>query len=92
MQDYTTLKQLKVNLNKFELMQHRISNKGVTTSEYTDMLNLHVIKLQKYHDKKEREEKKKLQEENEEYKRRLDQINEEIKCLNIMGKQSNKAV
>ncbi|KAF0712118.1 Uncharacterized protein FWK35_00038679 [Aphis craccivora] len=35
MQDNTTLKKLKENLNKFELMQHRISDRGTTTSEYT---------------------------------------------------------
>jgi len=92
MQDNTTLKKLKENLNKFELMQHRISNRGAITSEYTDMLNLQVIKLQKYHDDKEKEEKRKLQEENEEYKRRLDQISEEVRRLNILGRQSNKTV
>ncbi|KAE9534111.1 hypothetical protein AGLY_008847 [Aphis glycines] len=31
-----------------------ISNRGATISEYTNMLNLQVIKLQKYHDEKER--------------------------------------
>lgn len=92
MQDNTTLKKLKENLNKFELTQHRISNRGAITSEYTDVLNLQVIKLQKYHDEKEREEKKKLQEENEEFKRRIDQISEEVRRLNILGKQSNKTV
>jgi len=63
MQDNTTLKKLKEYLNTFELMQHRISNRAATTSEYMNMLNLQVIKLQKYHDEKEREKKKKLQEE-----------------------------
>lgn len=92
MQDNTTLKKLKENLNKFELMQHRISNWGAITSEYTDILNLQVIKLQKYHDDKESEEKKKLQEENEGYKRRVDQISEEVRRLNILGRQSNKTV
>ena len=92
MQDNTTLKKLKENLNKFELMQYRITNRGAITSEYTDMLNLQVIKLQKYHDEKEREEKKKLQEENEEYRRKIDQISEEVRRLNILGKQSNRSV
>ncbi|KAF0702391.1 serine/threonine-protein kinase fray2-like, partial [Aphis craccivora] len=76
----------------FVLKLKRISNRGTTASEYTNMFNLQVIKLQKYHDEKEREEKKKLQEENEEYKRIIDQINEEVKRLNIVGKQSNKTV
>ncbi|KAL5245997.1 hypothetical protein ACI65C_013405 [Semiaphis heraclei] len=79
-EDNTTLKKLKENLNKFELMQHGISNRGATTSEYGY-----------YHDEKEREEKK-LQVENEEYKRRIDQISEEVRRLNIIGKQSNKMV
>ncbi|KAE9542511.1 hypothetical protein AGLY_003372 [Aphis glycines] len=46
------------------------------------MLNLQLIKLQKFHNEKEREEKNKLQEENKEYKRRIDQLSEEVRRLN----------
>lgn len=93
MQDNTTLKKLKENLKKYELMQYRINTRGPVTSEYTDMLNLQVAKLQNYHKEKELEEiKNKYEEETLDLKRKLDQLSEEVKRMNFLGKHSQKTV
>lgn len=45
MQDNNSLKNLKENLKKFELMQFRIKNKKDDMSEYTEILNEQILQL-----------------------------------------------
>ncbi|XP_050066497.1 serine/threonine-protein kinase fray2-like [Aphis gossypii] len=45
MQDNNSLKKLKENLKKYELMQFRIKNKKDDMSEYTEILNEQVLQL-----------------------------------------------
>jgi len=89
MQDNTTLKKLKENLKKYELMQHRINNRGPTINNYTDLLNLQVTKLQEFHKNKEI---KKNEEHTENLLLKIEQLTEEVKRMNMLGKNTNRSV
>ncbi|XP_025411059.1 serine/threonine-protein kinase fray2-like [Sipha flava] len=85
----TTLKKLKENLKKYELMQHRINNRGPTINNYTDLLNLQVTKLQEFHKNKEI---KKNEEHTENLLLKIEQLTEEVKRMNMLGKNTNRSV
>ncbi|KAF0734281.1 GATA zinc finger domain-containing protein 14-like [Aphis craccivora] len=92
--DNSNLKALKKNLNKFELMQFRINNRGPELSDYTEILNEHVSQLnQKTREKgKEIDElKRQLIERDREYKREINHLRENIQQINITGRK-NKSV
>ncbi|KAL4119222.1 hypothetical protein QTP88_012065 [Uroleucon formosanum] len=68
----SNLKELKKNLKKFELMQFRINNRGPELSDYTEILNEHVSKLNQKTKEKGREidePKRQLIERDREYKK-----------------------
>ncbi|XP_050064553.1 ATP-dependent RNA helicase ddx23-like [Aphis gossypii] len=81
--------EIEKNLKKYELMQHRINNRGPTINNYTDLLNLQVTKLQEFHKNKEI---KKNEEHTENLLLKIEQLTEEVKRMNMLGKNTNRSV
>lgn len=94
MQDNNSLKNLKENLKKFELMQFRIKNKKDDMSEYTEILNEQVLQLN--------QKTKDIEIENNELKRQIkdsfsrdrenkiniNKLSDEIQKINLLRKRS----
>jgi len=84
MQDNNSLKNLKENLKKFELMQFRIKNKKDDMSEYTEILNEQVLQLNL--------KSKQFEDRERENKRYINKLSDDIQKLNLLVKSQNKSV
>ncbi|XP_050546747.1 uncharacterized protein LOC126908586 [Daktulosphaira vitifoliae] len=94
--DNSSLKNLKDNLKKFELMQFRINNRGAAgISEYTDIINRQVSQLDKYSKERELEVqdlRRQLDRRDRDYKREIERLSDEIKNIQVLGNNSNRSV
>ncbi|XP_050535016.1 uncharacterized protein DDB_G0283697-like [Daktulosphaira vitifoliae] len=94
--DNSSLKNLKDNLKKFELMQFRINNRGAAgISEYTGIINRQVSQLDKYSKERELEVqdlRRQLDRRDRDYKREIERLSDEIKNIQVLGNNSNRSV
>ena len=85
MLDNSTIKKLKDNIRKFELMQFRINNRHPGVNEYNELLNKHVTQIRR-NDNTEKDLKI------DRLKKELNKLSDDFNCFNTINESNNQNV